>query len=84
MDGPVKVVSQSGVQALLTVTPYAATPPVPATEASGSYGVAYVPDGAGWVWAVNLPAPPMQASSTAWPRPGRDSCNSRSAGAPCP
>ena len=44
----------------------------------------YVPDGAGWLWAVNLPAPPMQASATAWPRPGRDSCNSRSAGAACP
>ena len=37
-----------------------------------------------WLWAVNLPSSPMAASTVAWPRPGRDSCNSRSTGAPCP
>ncbi len=83
-DGTVQVVGASSVVSLLTVGPYSAAPPVPAIEASGSYGLAYVPDGGGLVWAVDLPAPPMQASATAWPRPGRDSCNSRSAGAPCP
>ena len=83
-DGAVKVVSKTNVVSLLNVGAYGGAPPVPALEASGSYGIAYVPDGSGWVWAVNLPAPPMQASSAAWPRPGRDSCNSRSAGAACP
>ncbi|MGZ6125012.1 MAG: hypothetical protein ACXWLR_08625, partial [Myxococcales bacterium] len=83
-DGAVKIVSGGSVSSLLSVASYAAAPPVPAIEAAGSYGLAYVPDGAGWVWAVNLPAPPLQASAVAWPRPGRDSCNSRFAGAPCP
>jgi hypothetical protein len=83
-NGSLRVVNGTGAATLLSVGSYAAAPPVPAIEASGNYGIAYVPDGAGWVWAVNLPAPPMQASAVAWPRPGRDSCNSRSAGAPCP
>jgi hypothetical protein len=83
-DGSLKLVSETSVTPLLKVAAYGGVPPVPAIEVSGSYGVAYVPDGAGWVWAVNLPVPPMQASSVAWPRPGRDSCNSRSAGTPCP
>ncbi|MGZ6124468.1 MAG: outer membrane protein assembly factor BamB family protein [Myxococcales bacterium] len=83
-DGSVKMVSGAGVGLLLSVASYGGAPPVPAIEAAGSYGLAYVPDGAGWVWAVSLPSPPMQASAVAWPRPGRDSCNSRSAGAPCP
>ncbi len=83
-DGSVKIVSGGGVASLLSVAAYGSAPPVPAIEAAGNYGLAYVPDGAGWVWAVDLPAPPVQASAVAWPRPGRDSCNSRSAGAPCP
>ena len=45
---------------------------------SGS-GVAYAPAPAGWVYAVQLPAAPVAASSTVWPRPGHDSCNSRNA-----
>ncbi len=90
-DGAVKMVSDPGVAgggatSVLSVAPYGSTAPVPvpAIEASGNYGIAYVPDGAGFVWAIDLPAPPVQASAVAWPRPGRDSCNSRSAGAPCP
>jgi hypothetical protein len=85
-DGSVKVVSAAGVVSLITVAAYTAAtpPPVPAVDTAGSFGVAYVADGTGYVWAVNLPALPLQASSSAWPRPGRDSCNSRSAGAPCP
>lgn len=49
-------------------------------------GVAYVADGAGFIWALQLPKPPLPASDTAWPRPGRDSCNSRNlaAGSSCP
>jgi len=89
IDGSVKIVSDpgvagGGVATLLSVAAYTSAPPVPAIEPAGTYGLAYVPDGAGWVWAINLPAPPLQASAIAWPRPGRDSCNSRSAGAPCP
>ena len=46
---------------------------------SGS-GVAYVPaQPAGWVYALQLPAAPVSASSTVWPRPGHDSCNTRNA-----
>jgi hypothetical protein len=83
-DGSVEMVDGGGITSLLAVASYGAAPPVPAIEAAGDYGIAYVPDGAGWVWAVSLPAPPLQASAVAWPRPGRDSCNSHSAGAPCP
>lgn len=52
-------------------------PPTPVVDARGSGGVAYIPDGAGWVWAVQIDQPPVKASATTWPRPGRDSCNSR-------
>jgi hypothetical protein len=90
-DGAVKIVSDprvagGGAASVLSVAAYGSSlpVPVPAIEASGNYGIAYVPDGAGFVWAIDLPAPPVQASAVAWPRPGRDSCNSRSAGAPCP
>src|SRR5262249_20688370 len=83
-DGWVKLASAAGVTPLLHAGAFNTEPPVPALEPSGSYGVAYVPDGAAWLWVITLPAPPMQASSTAWPRPGRDSCNSRSGGASCP
>lgn len=82
--GAVMMVSGGGANQLLPVASYAGVPPVPAIEPAGNFGTAYVPDGAGWVWAVSIPAPPLQASAVAWPRPGRDSCNSRSAGAPCP
>ena len=83
-SGAVKLLGASSAATLLSVAAYSTPPPVPALEASGSYGLAYVPDGAGFVWAIDLPSPPLQASAVAWPRPGRDSCNSRSAGAPCP
>ena len=37
------------------------------------------------VWAVQLGQAPVAASATAWPRPGRDTCNSRNASASyCP
>jgi hypothetical protein len=84
LDGTLKLVSSTGAAPVIKVGSFTAQPPVPALEPAGNYGVAYVPDGAGWLWAVNLPSPPMAASTVAWPRPGRDSCNSRSTGAPCP
>ena len=59
--------------------------PTPVVDARGTGGVAYIPDGNGWVWAVQLDQAPVAASATAWPRPGRDSCNSRNATASyCP
>ncbi len=83
-DGWVKLASAAGVTSLVQVATYDADPTVPALEPSGGRGVAYLPDGAGWLWAIDLPFAPMQAGPSAWPRPGRDSCNSRSVGAPCP
>ena len=49
-------------------------------------GLAYLTDGEGWVWALQLANAPLAASATVWPRPGRDSCNSRNAaiGSSCP
>lgn len=86
-DGTVKVVTQQGALALVQTGSFSGTPVVPAIDRRdlGALpgGVAYVPDGAGWLWAVQLPAAPVAASSTAWPRPGRDSCNSRNAGSTC-
>lgn len=37
-----------------------------------------------WVWALQLDAPPLDASADAWPRPGRDSCNGKHAEGVCP
>jgi hypothetical protein len=45
--------------------------------------VSYVHDGGGWIWAVQVP-PPAAASASVWPRPGRDSCNTRNATSTCP
>jgi hypothetical protein len=84
---------------VLTVGSFAvgARPSTPVADArkSGalSGSVIYVIDGGGcsttpcgpsWVWALQSDAPPLAASSTAWVRPGRDSCNTRNAQAACP
>jgi hypothetical protein len=53
-------------------------------DARGSGSVAYLIDGAGWLWAIQLDKLPLAASATVWPRPSRDSCNSRDAEAACP
>ena len=84
LDRTLKLVSSTGAAPLIKVGAFTTQPPVPALEPGGNSGLAYVPDGAGWLWAINLPSSPMAASTVAWPRPGRDSCNSRSTGAPCP
>ncbi len=90
---PAAPVSSNAVTLLQMRTPagalasYAASgpPPTPVVDARGSGGVAYIPDGAGYVWAVQIDQAPVAASATAWPRPGRDSCNSRNAAASyCP
>jgi hypothetical protein len=70
---------------LVNVGAFAAsvTPVPPAIDFRGAGGVAYVPAPQGWVYALQIPQAPMSASASVWPRPGRDSCNSRSAGSSC-
>lgn len=73
----------------LTVAPFssnttAARPWSPVADPRAAGSIAYLTDGAGTLWAVQLPLPPLPASASAWPRPARDSCNSRSADALCP
>jgi hypothetical protein len=83
-DGSVKMISASGAAlTLVNVGTFTSTPVVPAIDRRDPGGVAYVPAPGGWVWAVHVPAAPALASGSVWPRPGRDSCNSRSAGSPC-
>jgi hypothetical protein len=85
-DGTASLISAAAVTPLLRAAPFSggAAPVSPAIDARGPFGVAYVSDGAGWVYALQLPSTPEPASSTAWTRPGRDSCNSRTYGSVCP
>jgi hypothetical protein len=83
-DGVVALASSAGIVPLLdTKAPLSGAPVSPAIETRGTGGVAYVSDGAGWVWALQTPAAPLAASAAVWPRPGRDSCNSRNAASSC-
>jgi hypothetical protein len=83
-DGPVNVVSVAmATLKLVNLGQFAATPVTPVLDVRGSFGVAYVPAPGGWVYALQTPAPPMPAGSSAWPRPGRDSCNSRNLSSAC-
>ena len=96
-SGLVKVLTASGAAlsalTLLDVAPgsaYATSrvpPPVVdcRTSACSGTGVAYVSGPSGWLWAVQVPAPPLASSTTVWPRPAHDSCNTRnSAESWCP
>jgi hypothetical protein len=98
-DGRVRALTLSPSPAvdttILTVGGFPARPPTPVADARQSGSVIYVIDGGGcsvspcgagssWVWALQSDAPPLAASSTAWVRPGRDSCNTRNAQAACP
>ena len=56
------------------------TPLSPVVDVRGTGGVAYIPDGSGWLWAIQLDNAPLAATANTWPRPGRDTCNSRNAG----
>jgi hypothetical protein len=82
-DGVVALASATGIVPLLNAAALSGAPVAPAIETRGTGGVAYVSDGQGWVWALQLPAPPLAAGAAVWPRPGRDSCNSRNAASPC-
>jgi hypothetical protein len=82
-DGAVALASSAtAVSPLVKVS--SGTPLSPVVDAHGSGGVAYVADGQGTLWAVQIPLPPLAAGQSAWPRPGRDSCNSRNAVSSCP
>jgi hypothetical protein len=82
-DGVVALASAAGIAPLLKAAPLSGAPVAPAIETRGTGGEAYVSDGQGWVWALQLPAAPLAAGAAVWPRPGRDSCNSRNAASPC-
>ena len=82
-------------QVLLQTAAFASTTPYPPSvdrrdlkNLAGAVialgGVAYLTDGLGFLWALQVARAPLAASNTAWPRPGRDSCNSRSLGSSCP
>jgi len=84
-DGVVAEASSPGIVPLLKVGVFGSGQPVaPVLDARGTGAVAYVPDGEGWVWALQLPTSPLAAGPNTWPRPGRDSCNSRNAASSCP
>jgi len=85
-DGSVKLVSSATVSpSLVNVGSFgSAVPFPPAVDQRNGGGVAYVPSPSGWTYALQIPSAPTPASSTVWPRPGRDSCNSRNAGSACP
>jgi hypothetical protein len=81
-DGVVALASAGGVVPLLQVA-LTSAPVAPVVDTRGSGGVAYVVDGGGWVTALQIAVPPLAAGQNAWPRPGRDSCNSRNAASSC-
>jgi outer membrane protein assembly factor BamB len=80
-DGAVALASSAASAGLLKVGAGAA--PAPVVDVRGSGGVAYIADGQGTLWAVQTPVPPVLAGQMTWPRPGRDSCNSRNALSSC-
>ena len=97
-DGVVRRVVAATGDALplleVRASPAGTRPVTPVLDVRGAGGVAYLIDGGcttapaacgpSWVWALQLDEPPLPASATAWPRPARDSCNSRSLEAACP
>lgn len=82
-DGSVTLVSPSGTKLLLGKVPLptAFAPVVDVRSAQGGapgQGVAYVGTaGTMTLWAIETPLPPLAATSSNWPRPGHDSCNTR-------
>jgi hypothetical protein len=95
-NGSALIVHHDGSVEILTLTPttltaltlvnvgvFAAPPVPPAIDVRAGSGVAYVPAPQGWVYALQIPQAPLPASTSAWPRPGRDSCNSRSTASLC-
>ncbi|HUJ29499.1 MAG TPA: hypothetical protein VLW85_25940 [Myxococcales bacterium] len=85
-DGPVVIIpaAMSTPAKLINLGASSSTPLAPVVDARGSFGVAYVAAPSGWLYALQTPVPPAAATATTWPRPGRDSCNSRNADSSCP
>jgi hypothetical protein len=85
-DGSLKVVDPPSIApgSLGAYGAVASVPISPVLDVRGSFGVAYVALDGGLLVAVETPAPPLAAGDGVWPRPGRDSCNSRSEGFACP
>ena len=82
-DGVVALASAAGAVPVLKMAALTGLPAAPVLDSRGTGGVAYVHDGEGWIYALQLASPPAIPSSTVWPRPGRDSCNSRNAASLC-
>lgn len=83
-DGPVTLIAAAMTTAKLINLGTFTGALTPVVDARGGFGVAYVPAPSGWLYALQTPSPPAQATPTNWPRPGHDSCNSRNAGSSCP
>ncbi len=81
-DGVVALATSAGIAPLIKAAP-TGLPVAPVVDARAGGSVAYVVDGEGWLTAVQLPLAPLAAGQNAWPRPGRDSCNSRNAASTC-
>ncbi len=81
-DGVVALANSAGISPLLLVGATAAPAP-PAIDSHNGSGVAYLADGDGWVTALQLPVAALAPGQNTWPRPGRDSCNSRNAASQC-
>lgn len=82
-DGDVVLVSpQAAALSLWNVGSAGGGPVAPAVDTLEVGGLAYVATPA-WLYALHVPSAPLSASSTVWPRPGRDSCNSRNAASSC-
>lgn len=88
-DGAVRLLTPATSTAILVaqVNSGSGAPVAPVLEpralGATAGSLAYVVDGAGWLWALHLNGAPLPASPTTWPRPGHDSCNSRYSGSTC-
>jgi hypothetical protein len=85
-DGKVKIIGSGGTPQQQSIGSLleGATPPLAPvidqrTLGGSPGGVAYVAASGGWIYAWQIAAAPKMASTTVWPRPGHDSCNSRNA-----
>ena len=83
-DGVVALASAAGALPLLKMAALTGWPAAPVIDSRGTGSVAYVHAGDGWIYALQLAAPAATPGSNVWPRPGRDSCNSRNAASLCP
>ena len=82
-DGGVTLVSPQGTALTIwNVGSLGGAQVAPAVDTLAVGGIAYLPTPS-YLYALHVPSVPLAASSAAWPRPGRDSCNSRNAASLC-